>query len=111
MHIDIAANTVTERDMTPEEEALIPQAKDQGVPSITRRQLRRFLLTRGFTDTHVRAVIEAIPDDMERGEATIEWEDGTTYSRTHSLIVHLAPAFGLLTSDQIADAFREAATF
>lgn len=80
------------------------------VPSITRRQLRLWLLGNGKTDADVRTIIGAIPDATQRAAAMIEWEDSNTYHRDHPLVAQLAPGIGLATPEGVDAAFREAAT-
>jgi len=78
------------------------------IPSITRRQLRLWLLSNGKTDADVRAVIAAIPDPTQRAAALIEWEDATTYERAHPLVTMLGAALGF-SAEALDAAFREAA--
>lgn len=62
---------------------------------LTRRQLRLGLLTNGITTSDVEAAIAAIPDQMDRAVAEIEWADASTYERDHPLIEQVGTALGL----------------
>lgn len=65
------------------------------MPSLTRRQLRLGLLTVGVTSAQVTAVIAAMPAGMDKEVAQIEWEDASTFNRTHPLIASVGAALGL----------------
>lgn len=69
-------------------------------PTLTRRQLRLGLLANGITTAQVEAVIAAIPDEIDRETAQIEWADASTYSREHPLVNQIGAAMGL-TPEQI----------
>lgn len=88
-----------------------PQLAPPSVPTLTRRQLRLALLNRfGVTAAQVEAKIaDMTGTPAEREAAMIEWQDATTYERNHRLVVALGAALGLTTA-QIDDAWREAAT-
>lgn len=97
-----------EVDMTEEEIASLPPPEPTVIPPISRRQLRLWLLTQGKTDADVRAAIGAIPDPVARAAALIEWEDSTTYDRTHPLVTTLGAALGF-SAEAMNAGFREAA--
>jgi hypothetical protein len=85
------------------------------VPStITRRQLRLWLVRHGHTLAQVEALIDALPEPA-RMEAAIEWGDATHYERNHPLLRQLAQAvLGLdgAALDQALDAaFVEAVAY
>lgn len=84
-----------------------PEEKREAMPPLTRRQLRLGLLQNGISTTTVEAAIDAIPDEVEREAAKIEWEDASQYLRTHPLIEQIGVSIGL-TPEQI-DAMWEAA--
>jgi hypothetical protein len=96
------------RDMTPEEIASTPQAPPPLMPTLTRRQLRLWLLAAGKEDADVRAAIATISDERARKAAVIEWEDSTVFLRVHPLIEPIATMLGLDTPDAIDAAWREA---
>lgn len=77
-------------------------------PPLTRRQLRLGLLQAGITTAQVEAAIEAIPDEMEREVARIEWADATSYERDHQLVDQIGDALGL-THQQIDTMWADAA--
>ena len=80
------------------------------MPTITARQLRLALLGLGLTGAQVEAQIAAMPGTpAQREAAMIEWEYATTYQRDHQLVAMLGAALGLTTA-QIDDAWKEAAT-
>ena len=86
------------------------EADRQKLSTITARQLRLALLRLGVTGAQVEAQIAAMPGtDAAREAAMIEWEYATTYQRDHPLVVALGAALGLTTA-QIDDAWKEAAT-
>lgn len=74
---------------------------------LTRRQLRLGLLANGITTAAVEAAIAAIPDEMDRAVAEIEWADASTYERNHHLIEMVGGALGL-TQEQIDTMWEEA---
>lgn len=78
------------------------------MPTLTRRQLRLWLLAAGKEDADVRAAIATIPDERARKAAIIEWEDSTVFQRVHPLIEPIATMLGLDTPDVIDAAWREA---
>lgn len=73
---------------------------------LTRRQLRRGLLSLGVRTADVEEKIAALPDD-QREIALIDWQDASEYERTHPLVSMLGAAFGL-TEAQIDAAWLEA---
>lgn len=86
---------------------LSPDAPPPPIPEITRRQLRLWMLNAGHDDAAIRAAIATL-DEPDRSHALIEYEDATTFQRSHHLFDLLGPAFGLASAD-IDQAFREAA--
>lgn len=73
---------------------------------LTRRQLRRSLLSLGVRTADVEEKIAALPDD-QREIALIDWQDASTYDRDHPLVLTLGSAFSL-TEDQINAVWLEA---
>jgi len=67
---------------------------------LTRRQLRLGLLANGITTAQVEAAIAAIPNEIERETAQIEWADASQYERTHPLVDQIGAAMSL-SSEQI----------
>lgn len=78
-------------------------------PTLTRRQLRLGLLSLGATVTQVETAISALPDATAREEALIEWQDASSYLRSHPLVAQIAGALGF-TAEQIDAAWAAAAT-
>lgn len=78
------------------------------IPSITRRQIRLWLLQHGETAADVEAAIASIANPIAREAALIEWQDGVAYHHDHPLFAELAPLLGIAVSDLPA-AFRAAA--
>lgn len=82
--------------------------------TVTRRQLRLWLVRRGIAPSAVEAAIAAMPEP-QRTEATIEWQDATQYERTNPLLVQLAGAVLGLSGEALDaaldQAFREAAAY
>jgi len=82
--------------------------------SITRRQLRLWLVRHGIALEAVEAAIATLPQG-QRTEAIIEWMDATQYERDNPLLVQLAGAvLGLQGAklDAALDAvFAEAARY
>lgn len=78
------------------------------VPTLTRRQLRLGLRSQGITVADVEAIIAAIPDELERDNAHIEWSDATSYERGHPLVDQIGEAIGL-TPEQIDGMWSAAA--
>lgn len=71
------------------------------VPSeVTRRQLFLWLNSIGITRAQVRGMITT-------EAAMIEFDEATTFARSHTLVVQLATALGM-TAEQVDDAFRAA---
>lgn len=77
-------------------------------PVLTRRQLRLGLLSNGITTAQVEAVIAAIPDEITRETAQIEWADASAYERSHPLVDQIGAAMGL-APEQIDAMWIEAA--
>lgn len=89
---------------------------DSGLPeiasppaSVTARQIRLWLVAHGMSLANVEAAIDTIPDPMQRDMVRVEWEYAPYVERSHPMLLPLAAALGL-TSEQVDDAFREAAT-
>lgn len=82
----------------------------QPVPAaVSPRQLRIWLVTHGVSLDDVSAAIAAIPDATQRQIAQIEWDYSPYYERNHEMLQAVAAALGM-TSEQVDQAFREAAT-
>jgi hypothetical protein len=111
MVVDVITGEAVVVELSQEEIAALPPPAPAPMPTITRRQLRLALLNRfGLTSAQVEAEIAALPRaPIEREAAMIEWQDATTYERDHWLVIALGAALGLTTA-QIDDAWREAAT-
>jgi hypothetical protein len=77
--------------------------------SVDNAQARMALIQSGIAIATVDAAIAAIPDAVEREIAYTQWEYRATVRRDSELLVSLGTAIGL-TSEQIDDLFRLAAT-
>lgn len=64
------------------------------MPSLTARQFRLGLLDADRTFAQVEAAIAAIPDEIAREKAMVEWEYAATFNRLHPLVVDLSGALG-----------------
>ena len=62
---------------------------------VTRRQLRLTLVREGIALASVEALIEAMPDGLEKEEAKIEWADAQTFNRDHPTLLLIAQALEL----------------
>ncbi|YCI03610.1 hypothetical protein M1D34_05105 [Ensifer sp. D2-11] len=76
------------------------------MPPLSARQLRLGLVSTGFNQAQVAAVIEALPAS-DREAAQIEWEYATTFNRTHTLVSTVGAALGI--SDEQIDTMWAAA--
>jgi hypothetical protein len=76
------------------------------MPPLSARQLRLGLVSIGFSQAQVAAVIEALPTSV-REAAQIEWEYATTFNRTHTLVSTVGAALGI--SDEQIDTMWVAA--
>lgn len=70
-------------------EALLP---------ITKRQLRLTLVRNGISLSSVESAISAMPEGLPKEEAKIEWDDASTFNRTHPTLLLIAGALGLAES-------------
>ena len=65
------------------------------MPALTARQFRLGLVNSGFALRRVVAAIDAMPSEVERETAAIEWEYGTAFNRSDPLINTVGAALGL----------------
>lgn len=80
-------------ELSPEEiqanqKALVPS-------SVTRRQAIQALRIHGITKTMVSDAFAAIPDELHRDLATIEWEDSQVFERNRQLVESMGAALGM----------------
>lgn len=89
--------------------ALAAAAVIEPVPAtVSRTQMRRWLLRhKGLVEATILALIEAIPDPVQREEARIGWES-SVISRANPLVSALGAGLGM-SEAEIDQAFREAA--
>lgn len=73
---------------------------------ITRRQLKRWLLSQGLLD-QVPTLIAGISDPTVRAEAEIDWVDASVFDVTNPLVVSLGAELGL-SEPQLHAAWVEA---
>ncbi|MES0880500.1 hypothetical protein [Roseibium sp. SCP14] len=84
------------------EKVLTADEARKNTPSLSRRQFRRGLLKAGeilpgkqkVTSTEIEALIASIPDETEREEAEIDWQDAEQFERLTPLVVTLSSALG-----------------
>ncbi len=62
---------------------------------VTRRQLRLTLVREGITLASVEALIDALPEGLEKEEAKIEWADAQEFNRNHPTLLLIAHALNL----------------
>lgn len=79
----------------------------QPPPPVTRRQLKRWLHSRGLLNS-VPALIAAIPDANARALAQIDWDEASVFEADNALVLAFAAAMGM-TRDQLHAAWVEAA--
>lgn len=77
--------------------------------TVTARQIRLWLVSRGVGMAAVEAAIDGIPDATQREMVRVEWEYAPYVERTHPMLAPLAAALGL-TEAQVDQGFREAAS-
>lgn len=76
-------------------------------PTLTKRQLRLGLLDLGVTVQQVSALIDQMPEPAQ-SRARIEWEDASTYQRSHPLVAQIATALSI-TEETLNAAWSAAA--
>lgn len=79
------------------------------VPDVTPRQLRLWLIRNGIALAQIDTAIDGLPEEI-REEARVEWTWAPTFKRSNPLFDMLGPTLGL-SSQQIDDGFRDAATY
>ncbi|MGB5119816.1 MAG: hypothetical protein WBO13_02335, partial [Vibrio fluvialis] len=65
------------------------------VPALTRRQFRLALVTNGYSLTDIEALIEQIPDEMQKQIIKIEWQDATKFERNSINLLAMADLMGM----------------
>ena len=80
------------------------------VPALTSRQFRLALVTNGYSLTDIEALIEQIPDEMQKQIIKIEWQDATTFIRSSPNILVMADLMGL-SAEQVDALWSQALTF
>lgn len=94
-------------DLYQDGQFITPAIPIQIPESISMRQCRLQLLAENMLDD-VNAAIAAIPDEMQRKTAEIEWEYATTVERSSPWVEQLGSALGLSDS-QLDKLFIDAA--
>lgn len=86
-----------------------PEAPEPVPESVSPYQFRAWCVTHDITMAKIDSLIDAIPDEPMRDLVRVEWEYGLAVRRSHPMIDQFGSALGL-SSEQIDQAFREAAT-
>jgi hypothetical protein len=86
---------------------LAEQAAHNVPPPVTRRQLKRWLHSRGLLES-VPQLIANIQDADARSLAQIDWEDASTFDADNPLVLAFASSLGM-NRQQLHAAWREAA--
>lgn len=89
-------------------EAQIAPVDGNGFPVLSAVQVRLGLLQAGITASQINAIIEAIPDPVQRETAHTYWDYATQYHRDHQLVAAFAGALSL-TTEQVDTMWRAAA--
>lgn len=90
------AEEVTEEEAEVIRSAILKavEAPALAVTQVTMRQARLALLQAGLLGS-IQAALQAIPDEMQRQAALIEWEFAATVDRDSPWVVNLAASLGL----------------
>jgi hypothetical protein len=75
--------------------------------SISARQIRMWLVSRGYSLAAVEAAIESIDDATQRELVRIEWEYAPYVERTHPVVMSVAASLEM-TAEDVDQAFIEA---
>jgi mannose/fructose-specific phosphotransferase system component IIA len=67
-------------------------------------------VTNGYSLTDIEALIEQIPDEMQKQIIKIEWQDATTFIRSSSNLLVMADLMGL-SAEQVDALWSQALTF
>lgn len=76
--------------------------------TLTARQIRLWLLSKGILPAHIDAVISSLPEP-QKSAVQIDWEYATIFERSNPMINQLGVALGL-TTEEIDIGFNEAKT-
>lgn len=79
------------------------------VPALTRRQFRLALVINGYNLTDIEALIEQIPDEMQKQIIKIEWQDATTFIRNSPNLLAMAGLMDL-SAEQVDALWAQAST-
>jgi len=105
----VTGKTTVDPDWLPEPEAPLPAPR-----TITRRQLRLWLVRHDVPLSAVEAAIGKLPEP-QRTEARIEWEDASVYEIDNPLLARLAGEVLRVSDKALSEAldaaFREASTY
>lgn len=74
------------------------------IPSITRQQLRYWLVYAHISEDAIVGQINAIADPVQKQKALIDWQDAPSYQRNNPLVESIGTALGLNTQ-QLDSAF------
>lgn len=105
--LDGVADTPTDAQLVAA--ILAPDPAPPVPASVSRRQLKQWLITAGLID-EVEAALNAIADPTQKALALNWWTESQEFERTHPLVAALAaaPSIGM-TDAEVDQAFREAA--
>jgi len=73
----------------------LPFTPEVVLSPVTRRQLRLTLVREGIALASVEALIEAMPEGLQKQEAEIEWADAQSFNRAHPTLLLIAQALAL----------------
>lgn len=76
---------------------------------LTRRQFRLALVINGYNLTDIEALIEQIPDEMQKQIIKIEWQDATTFIRNSPNLLAMAGLMDL-SAEQVDALLAQAST-
>lgn len=90
-------------------EALLAPVDAQGFPVLSAVQVRLALLGAGIRSSKVQAIIDSIPDEVQRDTAHTYWDYAVELHRDHPMIAMFGAALGL-TTEQVDAMWRGAAS-
>lgn len=83
--------------------------EEPSAPALTRRQFRLALVMNDFDLADIEALIEQIPDEMQKQIIKVEWQDATVFERNNPNLIAMADLMEL-SETQIDTLWEQAAT-